>query len=279
MNLRRLCLVLGLLVSLLTDACMAPLTPIPEDPAATTVVTEPASTAVPSAEAQPPAEIGPVGIIWNWQSLQDGNRETLVTIPNPDSYRLMLQPDGSFNFRADCNVGSGAYTLDGTSIRLMPGPVTMAACPEGSMADQYLALLAQMDTVAGDGDTMNLTASSDGTAMQFAKLHAVTGRVVAPADAQLPQPADIEIRVDDVSKADAPAEQIGGQIISNATHFPVDFEATYNPTAIDERFSYGLTVRITNADGKLRFINTQSVPVLTRGFPTYNVEVQVATVE
>ena len=109
-------------------------------------------------------------------------------------------------------------------------------------------------------------------------MQAVTGHIVGPEGATLPEGAKVEIRVDDVSLADAPAKQIGGQIILDATQFPIKFEAPYDASAIDPRFTYGLTVRITDANDKLLYINTQAYNVITQGNPTYNVEVMVDAV-
>lgn len=47
---------------------------------------------------------------------------------------------------------------------------------------------------------------------------------------------------------------------------------------IDPRRTYALSTRITDAQGNLLYINTQSYPVLTQGNPTYNVEVAVEKV-
>jgi uncharacterized lipoprotein YbaY len=68
---------------------------------------------------------------------------------------------------------------------------------------------------------------------------------------------------------------VGGQTIFDVAQFPIDYEATYNVQAIDPRHTYGLSVRITDAQDNLVYINTQSYPVITQGNPTYHVEVMV----
>jgi uncharacterized lipoprotein YbaY/heat shock protein HslJ len=279
--------ILVLLVLLLfLSACVAPITPPPasgdistDKPASGMAGSETASTTPVAPEEATTSDDSIVGVMWLWQNLQDASGEKVVDVPNPESYRLMLQPDGTFNFKADCNNGGGEYVLDGSSISLMPGPMTAAACAPDPLADRYVALLPQMDTVAGDGHVMNLTSSSDDTTMNFTKFYAVTGRIVGLEGASLPQPAEVEVWVNDVSLSDAPAKQVGGQTISNATQFPVTFEATYDAVAIDEKNSYALTVRISDGQGNLKFINTQNIPVLTQGNPTYGIEVLVDAVK
>ena len=49
---------------------------------------------------------------------------------------------------------------------------------------------------------------------------------------------------------------------------PIPFHLVYQTESIDERMTYALRVRISY-DNKLEFINTSSVPVLTRGAPNH----------
>jgi len=65
-------------------------------------------------------------------------------VPNSEGYTLNFLPDGSFNFLADCNSGSGTYDADGQNLNLHMGPVTAAECGPESLFDQYLSLLGQV---------------------------------------------------------------------------------------------------------------------------------------
>jgi putative lipoprotein len=106
---------------------------------------------------------------------------------------------------------------------------------------------------------------------------AVTGTVVAEGNPTPPEGAMLEVRVEDVSLADAPATQVGGQI-QEISSFPADFEAPYDAQLIDPKNTYGLTVRVTDASGSLLYINTQAINVLTQGYPARDVEVLVEPV-
>ena len=103
---------------------------------------------------------------------------------------------------------------------------------------------------------------------------AVTGTVTYRERIALPpQGVVVTVKVEDISKADAPAVTIGEQIIENPSHqVPIPFEIEYNPDDIDERYTYAMRVRI-EVDGKLWFTNTTRHQVITRGYPTSNVEV------
>ena len=84
----------------------------------------------------------------------------------------------------------------------------------------------------------------------------------------------VTVKIEDVSRADAPAVTIGQQVIENPGQVPIPFEVEYNPSDIDERYVYALRARI-EVDGKLWFINTSRYAVITRGNPTSNIEVMV----
>jgi uncharacterized lipoprotein YbaY len=151
----------------------------------------------------------------------------------------------------------------------------LAECAPNSLYNDYLRLLGDVVTYVREGDALYLNLKMDAVNMKFGKLHAVTGQVVAGEPAPLPEKAQLEVKVMDVSLADAPATQVGGQTIFDVTQFPILFEATYNPQAIEPRHSYALNVKITDAQSNLLYTNTRSYPVITRGNPTYNVEVMV----
>jgi uncharacterized lipoprotein YbaY len=226
------------------------------------------------------AESDIVGVVWNWQGFMDQSEQNDIVVPNPDSYRLLLRPDGQYSFKADCNSGSGSYTLEGNNLTISPlFATTLAECGPGSLHNEYLSLLGQVVTYVREGDNLYLNLVADAGNMEFSKLQAVSGRVVGPEGATLPEGAQVEVKVEDVSLADAPATQVGGQLIFDARRFPIDFEATFNPQAIQPNHTYGLGVTIRDSQGKLLFTNTTAYNVLTQGNPTYNVEVVVEPVD
>jgi len=107
-----------------------------------------------------------------------------------------------------------------------------------------------------------------------AKTATVSGIVTYREKIALPsEGVVVTVKVEDVSRADAPATTIGEQIIENPGHqVPIPFEIEYNPDDIDERYTYAMRVRI-EVDGELWFTNTSRYQVITHGYPTSNVEV------
>ena len=104
----------------------------------------------------------------------------------------------------------------------------------------------------------------------------VSGTVTYREQVQLPKEGVIVvIKVEDISRADAPAITIGEQIIENpGNQDPIPFEIEYNADDIDERYTYAMRVRI-EVDGELWYINTSRYQVITHGNPTSDIEIIV----
>ena len=84
---------------------------------------------------------------------------------------------------------------------------------------------------------------------------AVTGSIAYRERIALPPTAQIEVRLDDVSLADAPARNMATQsFAAEGKQVPFAFSLTVDRADIDPRHSYAVAARITDADGKLLFI-------------------------
>lgn len=105
------------------------------------VACTPAATPAPTNSIQ--------DIVWQWTSLTNRSTGETTTIPNPESYTITLNTDGTLNGQADCNNFNGIYSQEnGFTIEL--GASTMAFCGEASLDQQYLTLLGSV--VAGGPD-------------------------------------------------------------------------------------------------------------------------------
>ena len=94
----------------------------------------------------------------------------------------------------------------------------------------------------------------------------VTGTVSYPGSAALPPGAELTVRIEDVSRADAPSVTIAERVIANPGQSPIRFEIGYDPADIDDRFDYSIQATITRGD-TLLFINDTVYSVLTWGYP------------
>jgi putative lipoprotein len=109
-----------------------------------------------------------------------------------------------------------------------------------------------------------------------AKMAKVTGTVFYLERIALPPGAVLKVQLADVSRADAPAEVIAADSIIVTHQVPIPFSLSYDANRIVPSHTYAVQARI-EVDGKLRFINTSSNPVVTNGKPA-SVDVRVSPV-
>ncbi|MFN8483320.1 MAG: YbaY family lipoprotein [Anaerolineae bacterium] len=106
---------------------------------------------------------------------------------------------------------------------------------------------------------------------------AVTGTVSKLDRSALPPTAVLEVSLQDVSLADAPAKVIGTQTLENFGQLPVDFSVSYDPAVIEDFRTYQLRATIKD-NGRLIYTSTQVYRVITRGAPTSGIEITVQPV-
>lgn len=95
----------------------------------------------------------------------------------------------------------------------------------------------------------------------------VTGTVSYRERIALPPDALVKVQLVDVSRADAPADVLGKQVVeAGGRQVPFAFEIAYDPATVVSNHSYAVQARIEEG-GQLRFINDQHYPVITRGAP------------
>jgi heat shock protein HslJ len=58
--------------------------------------------------------------------------------------------------QADCNRVVGKYTVNGNQLTIVPGPSTLAACPPGSMGDEFVRQLGNISSYLFKGENLIL---------------------------------------------------------------------------------------------------------------------------
>lgn len=126
----------------------------------------PAPVQIPSTQpgGQPPAAPSAGTItqgLWLWQRTEYGDGR-IVVAADPSKYTLAFLADGRLSIQADCNSGSGSYTLAGLQLTLRLGPMTLAACPPGSQDTVFVRDLGQVVThvFAGENLVLNMRLDS-----------------------------------------------------------------------------------------------------------------------
>jgi len=76
-------------------------------------------------------------VTWQWESLV--TPVDTVKPDRPELYTLQFDRSGRVAVRADCNRGSGPYTVSaGRRITFGAMALTRAACPPGSLSDRFV---------------------------------------------------------------------------------------------------------------------------------------------
>ena len=102
----------------------------------------------------------------------------------------------------------------------------------------------------------------------------VTGSIAYRERIALPPNARIEVRLDDVSLADAPARTLARQdFAADGKQVPFAFSLPVDRAEIDPRHSYAVAARISDADGKLMFVTDTRNSVAFDAAPTVDMGV------
>ncbi|MCA9874297.1 MAG: META domain-containing protein [Anaerolineales bacterium] len=131
-----------------------------------TVEPDTVTAVTPQATAIITAEDVLLDKVWQWTSFtspQDGPQE----IAEPERYQIRLGSNGRVFIQADCNTGGGVYSLDETTLSIVPGPLTAAACPEESQAEEFLQYLSAAALWFMDGDDLLFDLKFDSGTMRF----------------------------------------------------------------------------------------------------------------
>jgi heat shock protein HslJ len=107
------------------------------------------------------------GITWQWTGLVETEPAAQSLVPDPENYTLTLRPDGICEVKADCNMVSGSYVLEGDALTIDLGPSTMAYCGDDSLDQQYLELLANVDGYAVEDDRLVMELNAGAGRMTF----------------------------------------------------------------------------------------------------------------
>ncbi|MBA3531204.1 MAG: META domain-containing protein [Ardenticatenales bacterium] len=107
-----------------------------------------------------------LGPVWGW--VQTTTAEGVFASNGPERYTIQLNEDRSYAAQVDCNSMSGTYILseDGSTIELIPGPMTQMGCPADTLDTNYLGYLGNARSIELAERDMYITLA-DGSVMKF----------------------------------------------------------------------------------------------------------------
>ena len=126
----------------------------------------PGSVSAPPPPLAPVADVALTGTVWTWQTSTHADG-TIVAPDSPERYTVEFMAGGRVSLRADCNRGSGSYTLDGSRIALSPVVLTKVLCPPGSKDREFLKDVGEVSGVAFREGDLVLTTGTTAAAMRF----------------------------------------------------------------------------------------------------------------
>lgn len=115
-------------------------------------------------------------VSWEWSQLTETLPASQSVVPDPENYTLVFSADGTFSLKADCNLVSGEYEVDGDSLSLILGPSTLAFCGEESLDTLYLQLLGIVTSYELADGNLNLYLGEDVGKMVFVNGGAAGGK-------------------------------------------------------------------------------------------------------
>ncbi len=88
------------------------------------------------------------GTTWQLSSVTEKVPAFQGVVPPEDQsrYTITFNEDGTAAIKADCNNVAATYTTEETNIKIVPGPSTLAACPDDSLSDKFVAGLSSATT-------------------------------------------------------------------------------------------------------------------------------------
>ena len=107
------------------------------------------------------------GITWLWERFDDTAEINNIVVDDPTLYTFILNTDGTYAVKADCNLASGSYSLEGNSIKFEAGPTTLAECGPESLYNNFLNDLSNVVTFVIDGNKLYLNLWADAGNMVF----------------------------------------------------------------------------------------------------------------
>ena len=126
------------------------------------------------------------------------------------------------------------------------------------------------------GDTDSQPAQAEAKPLPAARM---TGTVAYRERMPLRPDYTITVRLEDVSRADAPAMVLAEQTLdTKGKAIPVPWALVYDPTRVDERMSYAVRAEIRDGQNRLQWTTTTHHPVLTRDAPRDEIEIMLERV-
>lgn len=192
-----------------TQASVPPILAVQPTTAPAQVPIPTQTNAAPSATAtnlpMPDSVLKLVNSPWQWVKSTD-NSGQVITVAKPAQYIVQFfLADGQVAVKADCHNAAGSFTADAHNLTISLGPVTMEACSPGSLSDQFVKGLGEVQSYLFDGDNLIMAWKANSGNMRFTQ---AASSVVKPTTAAKPR-ATSTVQVKPATTLDFKVELVG----------------------------------------------------------------------
>lgn len=105
---------------------------VTEAPTAVVTVNQTATSTVNVTANETAAAVNASFVNATWAWVARAGSEP-VTVTSPDRYTVGFNTNGTYRLRADCNNGTGNFTVDGKKLKLAPANLTEVYCGDRSL--------------------------------------------------------------------------------------------------------------------------------------------------
>lgn len=211
------------------------------------------------------------GTSWQMVRFQDGD-DKVLTPDAKEKYTIAFDREGGVSLRIDCNRGHGTWkSTEAHQLEFGPIALTRAMCPQAALTDRFTKDLSYVRSYVLRGGRLFLSLMADGGVYEFEPVPqkgeqaaVIKGTATYRERMALPPNAVFVATLEDVSRAEPPAEVLGSKTIEHPGNPPITFEIPYDRARIEASHRYSVRARIL-VDDKPLFTSDQNVPVLTDG--------------
>jgi putative lipoprotein len=209
----------------------------------------------------------------SWQLVKfEGSDDKTLTPDDSTRYTIEFESSAGVSVRIDCNRGHGTWKSPGPNqLEFGPLVLTRAMCPPAPLNERIGKDWAYVRSYTLKDGHLFLSLMADGGVYEFESMGqkakaggSVKGTALYRERVALPPDAVFEATLEDVSKADAPAELTGRVHVDRPGNPPIHFEIPYDTSQIEPSHQYMVRGRILVGD-KPFFTTVEGYPVLTAG--------------
>ena len=208
----------------------------------------------------------------SWRLVKfEGSDDTVLKPAKGSEFTISFATDGKVSAKIDCNRGGGTWSSSGPNrIKFGNMALTMMMCPNSGGLDRLARDWTYVTSYVLKNGHLFLSLMADGGIYEFEPMNnsaSVTGTVSYRERIALPDSAVVEVKLLDVSRADAPAKVIAEQRIeTRGKQVPFSFELPYDESKIDPRMRYNVRASVL-VGNDLMFTTDQAYEVITYGNP------------